>query len=399
MRILLVAQNFYPENFKSNDIAFELPNYGHKVDVLTGIPNYPEGRFYKGYGWFRKKKEKVNGVSITHVLLLPRGKGKVGLALNYLSFCFFASIRAFFVALINRYDCIIVQQTSPIIQVYPAVVIKKMQSIPLYIWVLDIWPDSMISGSGIHNKKIISAVDRLVSNIYRHCDKILISSRGFAELVTSKGVNADKLTYFPNWSDDFLNMPRIKIPELPTGFIVMIAGNLGGAQRLDSVMKVVLEVRDIEEVKWVLVGDGSKKKWVEEFIKDHHLENTVFTVGRFPFEAMSSFYSTADAMLLSLKAEFPHLKAVIPARLISYMSAARPVLAMADGAVADLINESDCGFAVPADDYNGLAEIIKNKILTDKKSFEKKGANGRRYFEKYFTKDACISHLNDILLQ
>lgn len=399
MRILLVAQNFYPENFKSNDIAFELPKYGHEVDVLTGIPNYPEGKFYKGYSWFKKKKEKVKGVSITHVLILPRGKGKIGLALNYLSFCFFASIRAIFIAFFNRYDCIIVQQTSPIIQAYPAIIIKKTQRIPLYMWVLDIWPDSMISGSGICNKTIISAVDHSVRYIYRHCDKILISSRGFAELITSKGVNADKLIFFPNWCDDFSNMPRIRIPELPTGFIIMMAGNLGGAQRLDSVMKVVLEIRNIEEVKWVLVGDGSKKKWVEEFIKDHHLENTVFAIGRFPFEAMPSFYSSADAMLLSLKADFPHLKAVIPARLISYMSAARPVIALADGAVADIIRESDCGFAVPADDYNGLSDIIKNEILTNKKNFEKKGANGRGYFEKYFTKETCISHLNDIISQ
>lgn len=399
MRILLVAQNFYPEDFKSNDIAFELPKYGHEVDVLTGIPNYPEGKFYKGYNWFKRKKEKVVGVNVMRVLILPRGKSKVGLAINYLSFCFFASIRAFFIGLLNRYDCVIVHQTSPVIQAYPGIVVKKMQNIPLYMWVLDIWPDSMISGSGIHDKRIIAAVDHLVKNIYRQCNKILISSMGFAELIASKDINADRLIYFPNWSDDVLNMPKIKIPDLPSGFIIMMAGNLGGAQRLESVMKVVMEIRDYEEVKWILVGDGSKKNVVEEFIKEHHLENTVYAVGRFPFEAMPSFYSAADAMLLSLKAEFAHLRAVIPARLISYLSAARPVLAMADGAVAELIRESDCGFAVPADDYKGLAEIIKSQVLTNKKSFEMKGANGRAYFEKYFTKESCVSHLNDIISQ
>ena len=146
MKVLLVTQYFYPENFKSNDIAFELVKRGYDVTVLTGIPNYPSGSFFKGYGIFKNRKQVINGVQIYRVLLLPRGKGKgLRLALNYFSWAFFASFRAFFLALLKRYDAILVHEPSPITQGIPAIVVKKMLHIPMYFWVLDLWPESLES--------------------------------------------------------------------------------------------------------------------------------------------------------------------------------------------------------------------------------------------------------------
>ncbi len=397
MKVLIVTQNFYPENFKGNDIAFELAKRGHKVDVLTGIPNYPAGKYFEGYGIFKKRNEKMNGVRIMRSFQIPRGKSKPGLVWNYLSFFFFASIRGFLLAMSNRYDCVFVQQTSPIIQAYPAIIVKKLQKIPLYMWILDIWPDSMVSGSGIKNESVIGIMNGCVKNIYNNCDRILISSKRFAELIISKGNYSDKLVYFPNWCEDLLNMTKEEIPKLPEGFIIMMAGNLGGAQKLDMVMNAALETKDLKEVKWVFVGDGSKKKWLEEFAKENHLEETVFTMGRYPFKTMPTFFSYANAMLLTLKSDWPHLKAVVPARLTSYMAAGRPVLAMVDGGSADLINESQCGYSVPADDYKALANMIREKVLPDKNRFEKMGENGYKFFEKNFTIDICMNHLEQII--
>src|SRR5690554_4329474 len=150
-KILLVTQNFYPENFKSNDIAFELVKKGYEVDVLTSIPNYHEGRYYKGYGIFSKRVQRIDRVKIYRALQTPRGKkaSSIGLSLNYLTYAFFASIWAFFFALFKRkYHSVIVHQTSPITQAYPGIVVSKVLKVPLYMWVLDIWPDAMISGGG-----------------------------------------------------------------------------------------------------------------------------------------------------------------------------------------------------------------------------------------------------------
>lgn len=397
MRILLVTQNFYPESFKGNDIAFELAKRGYQVDVLTAIPNYPQGRFYKGYGLFSKRKEIINGVTIRRVLTIPRRHNKICLIFNYLSFWIFGSIRAFFLALTQCYDRVFVHQISPIMQAYPGIVVSRMQHIPLYMWVLDIWPDSMISGGNIRNKTVIRIMNRIVTHIYDNCTKILISSQGFRDLVNRNGDYNDRIVYFPNWCDDLLLMPIVDIPEVPKGFRIMMAGNLGEAHRLNEVMKVALMMRNETYVKWIFVGDGSKKRWLEDFVKKNKLETTVFILGRYPFTAMPAFFAQADAMLLTLKADFPHLRAVVPARLQSYMSAARPILAMVDGGAAHIIEAADCGYAVSAEDTEALVSLIRDKVLTDPKTFAEKGQNGRCYFERHFTKEHCMNNLEKII--
>jgi len=399
MKVLLVSQNFFPENFKSNDIAFELTKIGYEVDVLTGIPNYPEGVYSEGYGIFKKRIETVNNVKIYRSFQISRGKNNniFRLSLNYLSFAFCGSIWSIYLAIFKKYDCIIVHQTSPITQVLPAIVVKKIQGIKLYTWVLDIWPDSVILGGGVNNKYALSLIDNIVKFVYNKSDKILISSKQFAELINLKGQFAEKLVYFPNWCDDMLQMRRIEIPQLPDGFIIMMAGNIGTAQTVDSVLNAALEMKNHKDVKWVFVGDGSKKSFVDDFIVKHELSDTVLTMGRFPFSAMPSFFYRADAMLLTLKADYPHLKAVVPARLQSYMSAAKPVLAMVEGGCEEVINESNCGFAVGADDYLALVDTILNKVLNDRTGFELLGMNGRKYFDENFTIDHCIQRLTNIL--
>ena len=158
-----------------------------------------------------------------------------------------------------------------------------------------------------------------------------------------------------------------------------------------------MQLRDIPDVKWVYVGDGSRKAWLDKFIVDNGLQDCAITLGRFPFAAMPAFYAKADAMLVTLRSEFPHLGMVVPARLQSYMSAGRPVLAMIGPGGQDIIRESDCGYAVDAGDVDAFVKVIREKVLTDRKGFEAKGQNGRRYYEENFRKEDCIYHLEEII--
>lgn len=398
MRILLVTQYFYPEVFKSNDMAFELVKRGHQVDALVGIPNYPEGKYFKGYGLFKKRHEAVNGVNVYRVFQTPRGKGGWRLPINYFSYVASGCLWILLKFVWKKYDCIICHETSPIFQAYPGILLKKLRKIPFYMWVLDIWPDAMRSGGGIKNEKIIEWAERRVKGIYKNCDKILISSKRFTESILPKGDFAKKIVYFPNWSEDMLVMNQdYNIPHLPDGFKIMVAGNLGKSQNLDAVAEAMLTLKDTPEVKWLFVGDGSRKQWLDDFIKSNGLQNVAFTYGRYPFVAMPAFYKVADAMLVTLRGGFPHLGMVVPARLQSYMSAGKPVLAMIGPGGADIINDSDCGYAVPAGDAKGLVKIIKEKVLIDKTDFEKKGNNGRKYYEKNYQLKDCINHLEDII--
>lgn len=399
MRILLVTQYFYPEVFKSNDLAFELAKRGHHVDALVGIPNYPDGKYFKGYGIFRKRHEVVNGVNVYRVFQTPRGKGGWRLPVNYFTFVIFGCLRVLFqFAWKKKYDSIIGHEPSPIFQAYPALLLRKLRKTPFYYWIMDLWPDAMKSGGGVKNQKLLDNVDKLVKGIYRQTDKILITSERFREPISAKGDFADKIIYFPNWSDDILQMDdTYEIPQLPDGFKIMIAGNLGKSQNLEAVTEVMLGFKDVPEVKWVFVGGGSRKEWLEGFIKDNGLEDRAVCLGQYPFKAMPAFYKQADAMLVTLRAGFPHLEAVVPARLQSYMSAGRPVLAMIGCGGADIIEESHCGYAVPAGDSEALIKVIKEKVLADKEAFAKMGRNGRDYYEKNYRMDMCIDNLETII--
>lgn len=399
MRILLVTQYFYPEVFKSNDLAFELVKRGHQVDALVGIPNYPEGRYFMGYGLFKKRREVVNGVNVYRVFQTPRGKGGWRLPINYFSYAISGSLAVlFYFVWKKKYDCIIGHEPSPIFQAYPALLLRKLKKIPFYYWIMDLWPDAMMSGGGIKNQKVLNIVDWLVKDIYQQTDKILITSKRFREPIEAKGNFKDKIIYFPNWSDDILAMSqKHEIPKLPEGFRIMIAGNLGKSQNLEAVTEVMLNLKDIKEIKWIFVGGGSRRQWLEDFIVSHNLKEQAVCVGQHPFKAMPAFFDQADAMLVTLRAGFKHLEAVVPARLQSYMSAGKPVLAMIGSGGADIIEESNCGYAVSAGDSHTLTKIIKEKVLPHQKEFKEMGMNGRRYYEENYRLDMCIDNLEKII--
>lgn len=399
MRILLVTQYFYPEVFKSNDLAFELARRGHHVDALVGIPNYPDGKYFKGYGLLMKRHEVVNGVNVYRCFQTPRGKGGWRLPINYFTYVISGCLWVlFFFAWKKKYDCIIGHEPSPIFQAYPALLLRKLRRTPFYYWIMDLWPDAMKSGGGVKNERILHFVDKLVKGIYRNTDKILITSKRFEAPIAAKGDFKEKIIYYPNWSDDVMSMSQeYDIPKLPDGFRIMIAGNLGKSQNLEAVTEVMLGLKDIPEVKWIFVGGGSRKEWLEQFIKNNGLTERAICVGQYPFKAMPAFLRQADAMMVTLKAGFPHLEAVVPARLQTYMSAARPVLAMIGCGGADIIWESKCGYAVPAGDSAALIRIIKEKVLTNREAFNQMGKNGRTYYERNYRMDMCIDNLEKII--
>lgn len=397
MRILLVTQYFYPEVFKSNDLAFELVRRGHRVDALVGIPNYPGGKYFKGYGLLHRRCEVVNGVHVYRCFQTPRGRGGWRLPVNYFSYVLSGCAHVLFHLAWRRYDCIIGHEPSPIFQAYPALLLRAIRHIPFYYWIMDLWPDAMMSGAGIRNKRLLRAVDGLVKGIYRRSDKLLITSQLFRQAIEEKGDFGRKIIYFPNWSDDILALsPSYPIPPLPDGFVIMVAGNLGKSQDLETITQLMLALREEEEVKWVFVGGGSRLRWLEQFIAQEGLARQAVCMGQYPFAAMGAFYRRADVMLVSLRGGFRHLEAVVPARLQSYMSAGRPVLGMLGAGGTQIIEEADCGYATPPGDYKGMANHIRY-LLRHREVLEQKGRNGRAYYERHFRMDKCIDHLEQII--
>ena len=397
--ILIISPHFHPANFKCNDVAFELARQGHKVTVLSDIPNYPKGEFYDGYGYFKRRREVVDGVEIIRTGVIPRGKGGgVMLALNYLSFALTACIRAFFMALSHRYDTILVHQTSPVTVGIPAVIIKKMQKrARLLFWVLDLWPESLQAAGGINNKYILGVFEGVAKMCYRNADRILISSRGFRKSICDKGDFADKLIYFPNWAEEALTAVQdYKLPDMPEGFKVMFAGNIGEAQDFDNTLAAAKLLADRKDIHFILVGDGRKRPWVEEYIKNNALQDTVHWVGRHPLESMGKFFQQADVLYFALKDSLI-FNLTCPAKVQAYMSAGKPVLAMLNGEGADIVKEVGCGLAVPASDSEALAKTIEDMAAMPKEELQRMGQAGKEYCSQHFAFRSNIDILNELL--
>ena len=397
-RVLICTNHFYPETFRCKDVAFELVRRGYDVTVLTAIPDYPGGKFFEGYGFFRKRKEIVNGVKVIRAFIIPRGNGGViRLFLNYLSYFISSLLVSLRLGLFGKFDRVIIHETSPVMIGVPAVVVKKLQKAPLYFWVLDLWPESLQAAGGVNNPWVLGFFRRMTTWIYRHSDKILMSSKGFESSILEKGDYADKLIYFPNWADKALDgHSNFILPSLPDGFIAMFAGNMGEAQDFDHIMSAALMLKDNHHIHFVFVGDGRKRVWVESFCEEHGLKATVHWVGRHPVETMPSFFEKADVMLMTLK-DVNIFNLTAPAKLQAYMSASKPILAMMNGEGPRIVAEARCGRCVPAADAEGLAKALLEMAQMDKSELIEMGRRGKVYQQTHFDLDQSINHLIDII--
>ena len=394
MRILIVTPHFYPETFKCNDMAFELKRRGHDVSVMTAIPDYPIGKFFDGYGILKKRFETINGVKVHRSAIIPRGNGSsIRLALNYLSYTLFATIKAFWFGLTRKYDTIIVHETSPVMVGIPAVIIKKMQRIPLHFWVLDLWPESLSAAGGIKNKTILVFFDNLTRWIYKNSNTILISSKGFKDSICKKGDFANKIKYFPNWVDK-IKTSNEAVLEFPKGFNVVFTGNIGEAQDFPHLLKTA-EILKEQNINFIIVGDGRERLQVEKEIEEKGLSN-VKCIGRYPIETMPQFYRQADVLFLALK-DTPIFSLTAPAKLQAYMSSGKPIIAMINGEGADLIKDADCGWCVPAEDSESLAQLLLMISNENQEILNQKGANGQIYSQKHFQFKDCIDKLEKII--
>ena len=184
MKLLVISQYYYPEQFRINDICQELVKRGHQVTVLTGIPNYPEGKFYQGYGLRKKRIEIKDGVEILRLPIIPRGKNPMMLILNYISFV----ISGFFWAKFTKkdFDQVFIYEVSPMTQALPGIWYGKGKKIQKDIYVMDLWPESIELATGIKNKFILKRVGKMVDYIYKNCDNILTSSKSFIDMISKK---------------------------------------------------------------------------------------------------------------------------------------------------------------------------------------------------------------------
>ncbi|MFJ4391945.1 glycosyltransferase family 4 protein [Pseudomonas soli] len=401
LKVLIVTQYFWPENMRINDLVRDLTSKGHEVTVLTGRPNYPEGRVFERYREAPEAFRCYEGAEVVRVPLIARGKRSVTLMLNYLSFFVCASVLGAFKLRKRRFDAVFVYAVSPIMAAIPAVVIGRLKRAPVFVWVLDLWPETLRAVGVVKHPRLLALVGKMVSWIYDRTDYLLLQSHGFLDSVRqycNRPIAAERLVYFPSWAEDDFSSPEAAGPGLisrePGVFTVVFAGNLGEAQDFPAVLDAAQALRDEVAVRWVIVGDGRMSEWLAEQVATRKLDN-VHLLGRHPLEAMPGLFAQADALLVSLKTNDVFEK-TIPGKVQAYLASGRPLLGMINGEAARVIVESGSGLACHSGDARGLADITRALAEVDESARLDMGRAGRLYYEQHYAKDKLMARLEEL---
>lgn len=398
MRLLIVSQHFWPEEFRVNDLVVGLKERGHEVTVLTGQPNYPEGQIYESFRDDPAGFDEYAGAPIVRSPVVPRGKGGgLRLALNYLSFAVTGSTVGVWRLRKNEFDAVLIFQNSPITAAIPGLVLKRFKRVPVLLWVQDLWPETLAAIGVIRSPALLSLVGLMVRFIYRSCDRILIQSRVFEDKVRHYSGPNLRIDYFPNWFEPtfaagLTDEAAPEVKRFATMFTVMFAGNIGEAQDLPSVLEAARMCYDIPNLRWLIVGDGRAREDMERAIKSMGLADRVILFGRHHSTRMPAFFKGADAMLVSLKAE-PIWSLTIPSKVQSYMAAGRPILGMIDGEGARVLIESGGGLASPAGDPGALAANVRRLMGLSPQDRGAMGEAGRAYAISHFDRNALFTEL------
>ena len=386
MKVLVLSQHFWPESFRINDVVESLRSAGCEVCVLTGQPNYPEGAVFKGFRAAALTTERHStGYLIHRVPLIPRGAGGAGrLALNYLSFLVSACMLGPWILRGQRFDVVFVYGTSPILQAIAGIVLKRLKKCVLVTWVQDLWPQSLEATGFVRNRRLLAAVDRVVRWIYRRSDLVLVPSKAFLAPVAAMA-GRTPVEYHPNPGErrfEDRDGPDEPALHLEPGFNVVFAGNLGTVQALETVLAAAELLKDQREVRFVLIGSGSRSEWLQQQVRARTLENLRLP-GRFPPQAMPNILAQASVLLVSL-VRSPIMSQTVPSKLQAYLAAGRPLIAALDGEGARIVEEAGAGLTCPAEDSTALAGTVLRLKSLSAEELARMGASGRNYYETHF---------------
>lgn len=391
--ILVISQYFYPEQFRINDICVEWVNRGYKVTVVTGIPNYPEGKFYDGFGLFKKNKEKYKGIDIIRLPIIPRGNNALMLALNYFSFVISGYFWKSFTAV--KADYVFTFEVSPMTQALPGIWYAKKNNIPSYIYVQDLWPENLEIIAGIKNPTILKYVGKMVDYIYEHSGHIFTTSRSFVDSIVDRGVEATKVKYWPQYAEDFY-VPIEKSSPNDKKFDIVFTGNIGEAQGLDILINAAKILKNkfcLDDITFTLVGNGRNKDVLIKRVHENGLDDQFNFIDKKPAEEIPEILGESNVAFLSLNNN-PIFSRTIPAKLQSYMACGKPILASADGETEKIIKEAKCGIATKSGDAHELAQGIFDLYQMPPDELGQLGKNGRAYYLVNFGKDNLLNQID-----
>jgi glycosyltransferase involved in cell wall biosynthesis len=394
-RILIVTECFYPEEFKINNVALSWKDKGYGVDVLTLAPTYPLGRVFPGYKNSFFRKYEYQGVNIFRLRTVTGYRNSViKKILKYTNFMIFGSIVAIFIG--RRYDYVFGFNLSSLTSMLPAVIIRKLYKKPVMFWVQDVWPDS-IYAYGFKKTKILSILlNAFVKFIYHNVTAIAISSKGFEEKLkpyTKKGL---KFSYAPNWADNLdIDIDPIALSTTQKVHFTF-AGNVGKVQNLENIINAFCLLTDEyqKKVQLNIIGDGSNLINLKKLSND---KSNIIFFGKQKRKDMAKFYKASDFLIVSLIDE-PIFSVTIPAKTQTYIAAKKPILAIINGDVADIVNDNNLGISADPSNVNLIKEAFEKCTDMPENKKYKFTINNTKLLEMTFNKDRIINKMTRQLI-
>lgn len=393
MKILVVTQYFYPENFRINQLCLDLKNEGHEITVLTGKPNYPQGEYFEGYTFDGNEDETWNGIPILRVPLRARKKGSVNLVRNYFSFVYQANKR------INKtknfdYDVIYVFEVSPMTVALPAIKIKKKTGIPVIMNVQDLWPENVIAVTGINNPIVNFVLNKLVNYIYKNCDVLLCASPSFVNKIQERVTNKEKVKYWPQYST--VGKSNSNTSLLPKDkFNITFTGNIGEAQGIDIAIEAAKVLRDTR-LHWNFIGNGRNKEKLEQLCNEYQLNGNVTFHGFVDESRVPDYLNESDAALLILKPN-PVFEMTIPAKLQTYLACGAPIIGCVSGEGKRIIQEAKCGIVSNDISVDALVNVCKEMLELPKEEMDEFKKNALSFGQNNFNKKLLLEKLNQYM--
>lgn len=393
-KLLIVSQYFYPEHFRINDMCAEWVKRGYDVTVLTGIPNYPQGNFFSGYGWFRKRREDIEDIHIIRIPIISRGTSNIRLALNYFSFV----ISGFLWSIFSREkpSLVFAFEVSPMTQILPAIWFARRRKVPCLAYVQDLWPECFMEATGIRTPLLIKPIDKMADYIYHYCQKIFVTSSSFKRAVLKRGVDEDKVIFWPQYAEEFYRPSTVVSPLMHQDerFTIVFTGNIGTAQGLELLPRVSINLKNRgHDVHFVVVGEGRGKPLLVETIRHHQVEESFTFLGQKPPEEIPGILAGADAAYLSFSNK-PLYQMTLPAKLQSYMACGMPILASAEGETKSIIEDAACGMCCETGDDEALTNMIIDFMALPVNMRQSMGVNGQNFARKHYLKSKLMDEMD-----
>ena len=386
-RVLIFTNHFDPEYFKINDIVDWIKDNGNEVTVVTGNPNYPKGKIYPGYSTLGSFEKKEN-LSVYRLPLIPRGKGsKIRLILNYLSYFKVSFLfTLFYLIPKKKFDVVLVHHTSPPFIFIPAILYKRIKKSQLYLWDLDMWPQTLEATGILKSKSVLKLLERIFKSFYKGFDIIYLGSKHF-EKIALKRVDPSLIKHFPNWADSIFEKAKLKSASISgeEKIIISYTGNIGESQDLESLVEALSLIEDRNfEIR--LIGDGRNKKTLIDLVSKKGLNDVIKFIDSVKPKQLLNYFEESHFLYLSLK-NTPLFEKTVPAKFQTYLAVGIPIIGYISGETNDLISKHNLGFSCISNDVNQLVSILKNiSTLKDKDYQEMRGNCKSIYAAEYHSK-------------